>query len=154
MTDRLTVLWTTVLGLILTAIPLPTWAAIVRPAFVGLIVIYWSLMVPRAGGVALGFVSGLALDIFQGSLLGEHALALALVTYLTIRLHLLLRAKPLFEQGLFVLAALFVYEFVLWLIDGWSGHPLTTAARWVHPLTGALIWPVVVGVFGRFHSTR
>ena len=154
MTDRWTVLWTTLLALTLTAVPLPTWGALVRPAFAVIVVIYWSLMVPRAGGVALGFACGLALDIFQGSLLGEHALALALVTYLGIRLHLLLRAKPLFEQALFVLSALFVYEFVLWVIDGWSGHPLTTAVRWIHPLTGALIWPIVVGVLGRFHSTR
>ena len=108
----------------------------------------------RAGGLLLGYASGLALDVLQGSLLGEHALALAFVTYLAIRLNLLMRAKPLFEQSLFVFAALMVYEFLLWVIDGWSGHPLSTPTRWVHTLTGGLIWPLVVGVLGRFHSTR
>jgi rod shape-determining protein MreD len=92
--------------------------------------------------------------VLQGPLLGEHALALAFATYLAIRLHLLIRAKPLFEQSLFVFAALMVYEFLLWVIDGWSGHPLSTPTRWVHTLTGGLIWPVVAGVLGRFHSTR
>jgi rod shape-determining protein MreD len=117
-------------------------------------VLYWSIMIPRAGGVLLGYAGGLALDVFQGSLLGEHALALAFVTYLAIRLHLLMRAKPLFEQSLFVFAALMVYEFLLWVIEGWSGHPLTTPTRWVHAFTGGLIWPLVVGILGRFRTSR
>lgn len=151
---RLTVLTTAVIALVLTVVPLPTWLAIVRPQFLVITVLYWSAMTPRAGGLLLGFASGLALDLFQGSLMGEHALALAFVTYLAVRLHLLLRAKPLFEQSLFVFAALMVYEFLLWLIDGWSGHPLSTPTRWVHAISGGLIWPVVAGVLGRFHSSR
>ena len=151
---RLVVLTTTIIALVLTVVPLPIWFAIVRPAFLVLTVLYWSIMTPRAGGLLLGYAGGLALDVFQGSLLGEHALALAFVTYLAIRLNLLMRAKPLFEQSLFVFAALMVYESLLWMIDGWSGHPLSTPARWVHTATGALIWPLVVGVLGRFHSSR
>jgi rod shape-determining protein MreD len=157
MSDRspgLTILTTSFIGLVLTIVPLTKWLAVVRPAFLVLIVLYWSIMVPRAGGLMLAFVGGIAIDVFQGSLLGEHALALAFISYLGIRLNLLVRAKPLFEQSLFVFAALMVYEFLLWVIDGWSGHPLTTSARWVHTLTGGLIWPLVVGILGRFQPSR
>jgi rod shape-determining protein MreD len=150
---RMTILTTSIIALVLTIAPLPTWGAIVRPAFLVLTVIYWSIMIPRMG-LLLAFVGGLAIDVFQGSLLGEHALALAFVSYLGIRLNLLVRAKPLFEQSLFVFAALMVYEFLLWVIDGWSGHPLSTPTRWVHTLTGGLIWPLVVGILGRFQPTR
>src|SRR5208282_3255656 len=145
---------TALVGLILTLVPLPHWVALARPAFLVLVVLYWSTMTPFAAGIGLGFVSGLALDVFEGSLLGEHALALAFVTYLAVRLHLLMRAKPLFEQSIFVFAGLVVYEFLLWVIDGWSGHPLTTPTRWVHAFTGGLIWPLVVGILGRFRSSR
>lgn len=145
---------TALLGLILTLVPLPHWLAIARPAFLVLVVLYWSTMTPFAAGIGLGFVSGLALDVFQGSLLGEHALALAFVTYLAVRLHLLMRAKPLFEQSIFVFAGLLVYEFLLWVIDGWSGHPITGPARWVHTLSGGIIWPVIVGILGRFHTPQ
>ncbi|HWW21933.1 MAG TPA: rod shape-determining protein MreD [Steroidobacteraceae bacterium] len=150
---RLTIFTTSLIALLLTVAPLPTWGAIVRPAFLVLTVLYWSIMIPRVG-LLLAFVGGLAIDVFQGSLLGEHAFALVFVSYLGIRLNLLVRAKPLFEQSLFVFAALMVYEFLLWVIDGWSGHPLTTPARWVHTLTGGLIWPLVVGILGRFQPTR
>ena len=79
---RLVVLTTSTVALILSLLPLPHWAAIIRPAFLVLVVLYWSTMLPRAGGMTLGFGSGLALDAFQGSALGEHALALSFVTYL------------------------------------------------------------------------
>ena len=157
MSDRrvgATIYLTAIIALVLTVLPLPTWFALVRPQFLVLTVLYWSTMRPRSGGLFLGWSSGLALDIFQGPLLGEHALALAFTTYLAIRLNLLVRAKPLFEQSLFVFAALMGYEFLLWVIDGWSGHALSTPTRWVHALTGGLIWPLVVGVMGRFDDSR
>ena len=150
----LMILMTVIIGVVLTVLPLPYWVSVFRPAFLVLIVLYWSTMAPHAGGIALAFFSGLLLDVFQSSVLGQHALALSLVAYLGIRLHLLVRAKPLFEQSLFVFAALMVYEFMLWILDGWSGHAMSNPARWLHTLTGGLLWPVVVGFMGRFHSPR
>ena len=149
---RLMILGTALAGLVLTLLPLPHWLAVAWPTFLVLVVLYWSTMMPRAGGMTLGFAAGLALDAFQGSVLGEHALAL--VTYLAIRLHLLVRAKPLFEQSLFVFAALMAYEFLLWVIDGWSGHALSTPLRWLPTVTGGLLWPLVAGILGRFHQAR
>src|ERR1700722_16736783 len=128
MSDRhlgVTIYLTAIIALVLTVLPLPTWFAIARPQFLVLTVLYWSTMRPRSGGLFLGWSSGLALDVFQGSLLGEHALALAFTTYLAIRLNLL-----------------------------GSGHALSAPTRWVHTLTGALIWPLVVGVMGRFDDSR
>ena len=55
---------------------------------------------------------------------------------------------------MFVFAALMVYEFTLWVIDGWSGHPLSNPARWLHTVTGGLVWPLAVGILGRFHTSR
>ncbi len=150
----LVILFTSIVALVLNILPLPQWLQVIRPAFLVLAVLYWSTMAPFVAGMALGFVGGLALDVFQGSLLGEHALVLAFLTYLALRLNLLMRAKPIFEQSLYVLVALIAYETLLWLIDGWTGRSLSNPLRWVHTLTGALIWPVVVGVLGRFHSSR
>ena len=49
---RLVVLTTTIIAMVLTVAPLPTWLAIVRPAFLVLTVLYWSIMLPRGGGIA------------------------------------------------------------------------------------------------------
>jgi rod shape-determining protein MreD len=145
---------TSLAALLLTLLPLPNLLAILRPPFLVLVILYWSTMTPRAGGILIGFLAGMLLDVLQGSQLGQHALALSFITYLAVRLHLLTRAKPLFEQSLFALIALLLYEAVLWATDGWSGHPLNSATRWLHALTGAAIWPIIVGLLGRTHSSR
>jgi rod shape-determining protein MreD len=134
-------------ALVLTALPLPPWLDVLRPAFLVLLVLYWSVNAPRTGGIALGFFAGLALDVFQGPVLGEHALALSLVTYIAVREHQRIRSKPAIQQALIVLAALIIYEIVLFMIDGWTGHAVTTPLRWVHTLTGALIWPPAAAIF-------
>ena len=133
-------------ALVLTVLPLPTWLEPYRPAFLVLTVLFWSVNAPRAGGVAFGFFAGLALDVFQGPILGEHALALSLVSYVAMREHQRIRSKPAFQQALIVFATLMTYEFVLFAIDGWSGHPVTSPLRWVHTVTGALVWPPAAAI--------
>jgi rod shape-determining protein MreD len=145
-------LLTALVGLILTVLPLPEWLAIARPVFLVLTVLYWSIAAPRAGGLALGFVAGLALDVFRGAVLGQHALALTTITYVAVREHQKIRSKPAFQQSLILFGALAVYEFIVFAIDGWSGHPVTTPLRWIHPLTGALVWPLVAAVLERSHG--
>jgi len=145
---------TAVAALLLTLVPLPDLLAVIRPPLLVMTVLYWSTLAPRTGGIFIGFAFGLALDIIQGEQLGQHALALSFVTYLAVRLHLLARAKPLFEQSLFALIALLLYECVLWAIDGWSGHPLNSILRWLPAFSGAALWPVVAGLLGRTHSPR
>jgi len=127
-------------------LPLPPWLDVVRPAFLVLTVIYWSVNAPRAGGLAIGFFAGLLLDVFQGPVLGEHALALSLITYIAVREHQRIRSKPAIQQALIVFAALILYEVVLFMIDGWTGNPVTSPLRWVHTVTGALLWPPVAAI--------
>jgi len=139
-------LLTALVALVLTVIPLPPWLDVLRPAFLVLAVLYWSVNAPRTGGIAFGFFAGLMLDVFQGPVLGEHALALAIITYIAVREHQRIRSKPAIQQALFVLMALVVYEVVLFMIDGWTGHPVVSPLRWVHTLTGALIWPAAAAI--------
>jgi len=145
---------TALIALVLTMLPLPQLLSVVWPNLLVLTVLYWSTMTPAAGGMLVGFLAGLALDVLGGSQLGQHAFALSLVTYLGLRLHLLTRAKPLFEQAIFALVALLLYEAVLWAIDGFSSRSTGNWSRWVHVPVGALLWPVVAGVLGRLHAPR
>ncbi len=121
--SRVRLLLSALVALALTALPLPavgwTWRG--RP-FPVLTVLYWSVNAPRTGGIGFGFFAGLTLDVFQGPVLGEHALALALIAYIGVREHQRIRSKPAFQQALIVFAALVVYEVVLFAIDGWTGH--------------------------------
>lgn len=145
---------TSLVALMLQALPLPQLLSILWPKFFVLAVLYWSTMAPRSGGILLAFLGGLALDVLHGTQLGQHALTLSLVAYLAIRFHLITRAKPIFEQALLVLVALVIYEGVLWAIDGWSGQQARSWTRWMHIVPSAMVWPVIVGLLGRLHSPR
>jgi rod shape-determining protein MreD len=102
----------------------------------------------------LGWFSGFALDAFQGPVLGEHALALALVAFIGVHEHQRFRSKPIFQQSLMVLAVLGLYELCLFLVDIWMEHPATNPMRWVRVLTGALLWPPAAAILSQVTVRR
>jgi rod shape-determining protein MreD len=145
---------TALVALILTVLPMPSWLALIRPMFLVLTVLYWSIASPRCGGIGLGFFSGLMLDVFQSPVLGEHALALSIITYVAVREHQKIRTKPAFQQSLIVFAFLLAYETILFLIDGWTHHPITNPMRWTHTLSGAILWAPVAAVLNLTNDRR
>ena len=142
----------TLIALGLTILPLPDVLDAFRPDFLVLVVLYWSIASPQSGGLALAFFTGLALDVIQGVVLGQHALALVLMSAWATNLRLRLRVFPLLHQTLSIFAILAGYQFILFWVDGATGNPVTSFARWLAPLTGALFWPVLAGVLSSTHE--
>ena len=149
---RWAVTFTLLIALIAQVVPLPPWLSIVRPSFIALVVVYWSIYAPHAGGIFAAWLGGLALDVFKGDVLAQNALAMALVAYIAMSLHQRLRNQTLIQQSLFVFAVLALNEFVVWGIEGWTGHSVTSSWRWLQPLIGAMLWPFVSLLVGRTHS--
>ena len=102
-----------------------------RPDFLVLVVFYWSIESPRAGGLALAFIAGLALDVIKGVVLGQHALAFTLMAAWATHLRLRLRVFSVVSQSLTIFALLTGYQFVLFWVDGATGNPVTNFSRWL-----------------------
>ena len=51
-----------------------------------------------------------------------------------------------------VFAMLTLNEFVVFAIEGWSGHAVSSPWRWLQPMIGAMLWPFVALLAGRTHS--
>jgi len=149
---RWAVTFTVLLALIAQVIPLPDWLSVVRPSFVALVIIYWSVYAPHAGGIFAPWLAGLSLDVFKGEVLAQNALAIALIAYITMTLHQRLRNQTLVQQSLFVFLMLLVNEVVVWGIEGWSGHSMSTPWRWIQPMIGAMLWPFIALLVGRTHT--
>lgn len=131
------------LALVLNVIALPSWAVPFRPDFVALVLIYWCLMAPGAVGVGVGWLTGLAMDVMQATLLGHHALAKAVIAYLAGRFHLRIRMFPWWQQSLVVLVLLVVDSaLVAWLHGMAEGYGVGWW-YWVPPLAGMVAWPIV-----------
>jgi rod shape-determining protein MreD len=133
----------------LAVLPLPTVLESFRPDFLVLVVFYWCIESPRAGGLGLAFASGLALDVVHGVVLGQHALALTLMAAWITNLRLRIRVFSVLSQCLTIFALLTGYQFVLFWVDGATGNPVTNFSRWLAPVIGALLWPLLVSVLGR-----
>jgi len=135
------------LTLALSLVPLPHAISSFRPDWVAVVLLYWSLTSPRRFSLLTAFWMGIVLDTLSGSLLGQHALALLVIVYVAERLHLRIRVFPMSQLGLVALALLGLYEFILFWIDGVAGRTVPLAERWGPPLTGALVWLVLLALF-------
>ena len=125
----------------LAVLPMPEWAVAFRPEWALMVLVYWGMAVPRRVSIGWFWLVGLALDVLLGTLLGQHALALALVGWVVGRLHLQIRVFPVWQQALVIVALVSLYEFVLFWTDGISGT--RSDLRWEPVLTTALLWPWV-----------
>lgn len=141
--SRTRVAWTTALAFAAQAIPLPPVVAVIRPAFAVIAVVFWSLAAPRLGGIALGFLTGLALDVYRGAILGQYALATSLVAYVAVRQHLIVRNKTTFEQTIFCGALLLLWELTAWSIEALTGTGSGHWTRWIPIASGALVWTLL-----------
>ena len=140
---RLVILATLCVALLLTIMPIPDWARHFRPAWVALILIYWAMALPHRVGIGVAFATGIMLDVISGTLLGQHALGLAVIIYITLHLHQRVRLFPAWQQSLVVLALLLLDHMLnLWVIGLTREHP-PGLEYWIAPLVGMLLWPWV-----------
>jgi rod shape-determining protein MreD len=145
MTSREASNWTLVLSfaavIALTLAPLPDPVSPARPYWAALVLIYWNLEAGRLRHLGQAFAAGLVIDVLTGSLLGQHALSLLIISYLVERFRYRIRFFPPWQQAAVVLVLLFNDRIVqLWIIgltdDRWPSWPW-----WLAPLVGMFVWP-------------
>lgn len=136
------VIWATLLGaLMLTIWPLPEPIAPLRPEWTALALIYWIMAIPHRVNVGTAWFTGLLVDVLTGSVLGQHALSLAVVAVLVTGIHLRVRVFPVWQQAMTVMALLAIHEVVLILVEGSTGRLYNLEWRWAPIITGMLLWP-------------
>ncbi len=137
------ILITFAVAFMLNLLPLPPWLDRFQPDWMALVLIYWCMALPNRVGVGTGWLLGLALDTAQGALLGQHALAMAVVAYLTIRTHQRVRVFPLWQQAPSVLMLLLVNHLLVAWVYGIIGYPPRGFWYLAPALGGMLLWPWV-----------
>lgn len=132
-----------VAALTLSIAPLPGWTEYLRPAWVTMVLIYWCMALPTRVGVTLGWLAGLFEDVLLDALLGQHALALAIVAFLILKLHQRLRVFPLGQQALTVFLLVALSQLLMLWIRGITGHSPSVWLYMLPAITSALLWPLV-----------
>ncbi len=134
---------TFIVAFILTIVPLPGWLAHLRPEWAALVLIYWCMALPQRIGVGIGWITGLFVDVLRAELLGQYALAFALIAYVTLHLHRRVRVFPLWQQAASVLVLIALEQMLILWVKGIMGQSPQSWTYWLPSLTSMLIWPLV-----------
>src|SRR5690554_902094 len=135
------ILLTIIAAVLLSMLPLPGVLAALKPYWVALVVIYWSLETRHGVNMGTAFLVGILADIFSGGLLGLHALSLVIMVFLVQRFRSRIRFFPPWQQALSILGLLVNDRIILIWIGALMGEPLPTLKYWLPPLIGMAVWP-------------
>ena len=112
------------------------------PDLVALVLVFWNVHQPRRVGVGFAFAFGLVMDVHQGAVLGQHALAYTLLSYFAITIHRRVLWFGLAGQALHVLPLFFAAHAVSLLARLVAGGMFPGWAILLAPLVEALLWPL------------
>ncbi len=130
-------------ALALTVFPLPDWLAVARPEWVALVLIYWSMALPNRVGVGIAWGLGLMLDVLRVGLLGQNALTLCIIAYITLKLYQRLRVFPLWQQALSVFVLVALSQMLILWVKGITGQSIDLWTYWLPSFSSMLAWPLI-----------
>lgn len=113
------------------------------PDWLAVVLLFWCVQQPTRMGMSVAFGLGLVIDVSQSSILGQHALAYALLAFSALVLSRRILWYGALQQAFHVLPLFFAAELVL-LISGLLGRGVFPgwAMAWA-PLLQAMLWPLV-----------
>lgn len=138
-------------------LPLPEMLQPLRPYWLALVLAYWLLEDHERVGLGLAFAIGLLADIAFGSVLGEQALRLTVITFILQRFRPQLRFYPMAQQALAIGGLLLNDQVIVTAAHFVLGQPSRNWMSWWTPLIGAALWPPLFVLLdglrvGRKHS--
>jgi rod shape-determining protein MreD len=137
---------TLALAMLLNLLTLPQVLNLVRPDLIALTLIYWVVYHPRRVGFLPAWLLGLAMDVVDGSLFGQHALAYATLMYLSILLHRRIVMFGMRQQMLHVLGILGACQGVMLAVRIIGGADFPGILYFMPSMLGALLWPLLFNV--------
>jgi rod shape-determining protein MreD len=111
------------------------------PDPLALVLVFWNVHQPRRVGIGVAFVFGLLIDVHEGALLGQHALAYTLLSYGAIAAHRRLLWFGLAAQMLQILPLFVAAHLVSLAVRMSAGGMFPGWTIMLAPLWEALLWP-------------
>ena len=111
------------------------------PDLLAVVLVFWSVHQPRRVGVGLAFLFGLLMDVHQGALLGQHALAYTLLGFAGISIHRRLLWFGVVEQSLQILPVFVAVHLVSLAVRMAAGGMFPGWSLLLAPMFEALLWP-------------
>ncbi len=133
-------------ALMMNLLPWSGFGAWVKPDFVAVVLLFWIVREPRLVGFGSAFALGLAMDVAQASLFGQHALAYTVIAFAATMLRRRLRMFSADKHVLQILPILLLAQSVVLLVRLAGGAAFPGWVWFVPAITGALLWPLIWAV--------
>ncbi len=121
---------------------LPFGRAAAMPDVLAVTLVFWNVHQPRRVGVGWAFGFGLLLDVHEGALLGQHALAYTLLSFVAITIHRRLLWFGILEQALQIVPLFFATHVVSLVVRLAAGGMFPGWWLLLAPVFEALLWPL------------
>lgn len=153
---RFAIVISLVCALILQLFELPYGLAVLRPLWVPLVLVYWAMVIPQPTGLLTAWIVGFCLDVLLGCALGQHALGLTVLVFIVLQVRGVLSLYPVWQEAVALMPLWLIYTFLMFWIDGATGHRADPWLLWTPLLTTGLAWPLVWSVLNnlRRRGTR
>ena len=132
-----------ILALIVNLLPWNGVAVLLWPDLVAMVLLYWSIHQPRRVGLMTGWFFGLLMDIADGVLFGQHALAYVVMAYGAYFLHRRIQTFNLWQQSLYIFGLLLLMRVVMLLVRLAFDAVFPGWLYFVSAVVGAVLWPMV-----------
>lgn len=116
-----------------------------QPAMPDLLVVtlaFWNVHQPRRVGVGWAFLFGLLMDVHQGALLGQHALAYTALSFVAITVHRRLLWFGVIEQAVQILPLFFAVHALSLAVRMLAGGMFPGWWLFLAPVLEAALWPL------------
>jgi rod shape-determining protein MreD len=138
--NPLFVWFTLLLAFALNLVPLGRVPAM--PDFLAVVLVFWNVHQARRVGVGAAFLFGLMMDVHDGAVLGQHALAYTLLSYFAITIHRRLLWFTVPSQAVQILPVFFAAHLVSLVVRMLAGGMFPGWNLLIAPFVEALLWPV------------
>ncbi len=132
---------TLVFAFLLNVVPLGRVPAM--PDFLALVLVFWNVHESRRVGIGAAFVFGLLMDVHSGAVLGQHALAYTLLSFVAVTIHRRLLWFTVPSQALQILPLFVAAQAVSLVVRIVAGGMLPGWEMVLAPVFQSLLWPVV-----------
>jgi len=112
------------------------------PDVLALVLVFWNVHQPRRVGVGLAFLFGLLMDVHDGAVLGQHALAYTLLSFFAITIHRRLLWFTVPSQAVQILPLFVAAHAVSLIVRIIAGGMFPGWNLLLAPVLEALLWPV------------
>jgi rod shape-determining protein MreD len=116
------------------------------PDIVALVLVFWNVHQSRRVGVGLAFAFGVVMDVHDGAVLGQHALAYTLLSFFAITIHRRLLWFTVPSQAVQILPLFFAAHAVSLIVRMIAGGMFPGWQVLLAPVLEALLWPIATWV--------